>query len=177
MKSSSINKKISKTTKKKSNSAADNKRAAREKEKRAKMNKEAKKTEKRPKENKKEKKIAVEKRKGASCSSSSSSTSWGAVATCSFPMSRVWRLVRGEGSHGPAIDTRTTHDAVFLINKAAEMFLEQLTQDAYANAKRNKSITYKNLSSTVYKKKKYEFLSDFVPEKVRVEDALKAKAE
>ncbi|XP_039128952.1 uncharacterized protein LOC120265106 [Dioscorea cayenensis subsp. rotundata] len=172
---SSIKKTI---TKKKHMSESDDVSSARGKEKRATMNtEEKKKSQKRPKANNKEKE---KKRKGASFSSSSSSTSstsWGAVATCSFPMSRVWRLVRSEGCQGSAIDTRTTQDAVFLINKAAEMFLEKFTEDVYANAKHKKSVAYKNLSSTVYKEKKYEFLSDFIPEKLRGEDALKAKAE
>lgn len=105
-------------------SESDDVSSARGKEKRATMNtEEKKKSQKRPKANNKEKE---KKRKGASFSSSSSSTSstsWGAVATCSFPMSRVWRLVRSEGCQGSAIDTRTTQDAVFLINKAAVSFL------------------------------------------------------
>ncbi|XP_038972175.1 uncharacterized protein LOC103708393 isoform X1 [Phoenix dactylifera] len=97
-------------------------------------------------------------------------------ASCSFPMSRVWRLVRSEGA--AATNTRTTPDAVFLINKASEMFLGKFAEDAYATAvqERKKSIAYKHLSSTVSSGKRYEFLSDFVPEKVRAEDALKAKA-
>ncbi|KAH7691461.1 DNA-directed DNA polymerase protein [Dioscorea alata] len=177
---SSIKKTI---TKKKSMSESDDVSSALGKEKRTTINtEERKKSQKRPKANNKEKQKQKEKekkRKGASSSSSSStsSTSWGAVATCSFPMSRVWRLVRSEGCQGSAIDTRTTQDAVFLINKAAEMFLEKFTEDVYANAKHKKSVAYKNLSSTVYKEKKYEFLSDFIPEKLRGEDALKAKAE
>ncbi|KAK8947746.1 hypothetical protein KSP40_PGU011471 [Platanthera guangdongensis] len=57
----------------------------------------------------------------ASGSSSSSPpaealTSGGAI--CSFPMSRVWRLVRGECGGGAA-EIRTTSEAVFLINKAS----------------------------------------------------------
>ncbi|KAM0944924.1 putative transcription factor Hap3/NF-YB family [Dioscorea sansibarensis] len=165
--------------KKKSRSESDDLSSARGKEKRATMNTEEKKSQKRPKANKVKVKEKEKKRKGASSSSSSSSssTSWGAVATCSFPMSRVWRLVRSEGCQGSAIDTRTTQDAVFLINKAAEMFLAKFTEGVYANAKHKKSVAYENLSSTVYKEKKYEFLSDFIPEKLRGEDALKAKAE
>lgn len=116
----------------------------------------------------------------ASGSSSSSPpvealTSGGVI--CSFPMSRVWRLVRGECGGGGA-EIRTTSEAVFLINKASEMFLERLTEDAHAFAKKEhkKYISYNHLSSTVNRGKRYEFLSDFAPEKVRAEDALKARS-
>lgn len=98
-----------------------------------------------------------------------------ASASCSFPMKRAWRLVRGEAGNA---DIRTTNEAVFLINKASEMFLQRFAQEAYSNAPRDRkrSITYHHLSSTVCNGKRYEFLSDFVPEKVKAEDALKARA-
>lgn len=43
-----------------------------------------------------------------------------ASSLCSFPMRRVWRLVRGEGTNTSDSEAaRTTNDAVFLINKAS----------------------------------------------------------
>ncbi|XP_077214146.1 nuclear factor Y, subunit C10 [Tasmannia lanceolata] len=94
---------------------------------------------------------------------------------CCFPMSRVKRLMRSEGG-----DFRTTQDAVFLVNKAAEMFLQLFANDAYTSvastSARVQSVTYQHLSSVVSNGKRYEFLSDFVPEKLRAEDALSDKA-
>ncbi|PON71844.1 Transcription initiation factor [Parasponia andersonii] len=86
-----------------------------------------------------------------------------------FPMERVRRIIRSEDS-----DMRISNEAVFLVNKATEKFLEKFCGDAYASAvkDRKKSLAYKHLSSVVNKRKRYDFLSDFVPEKVKAEDAL-----
>ncbi|CAA7398983.1 unnamed protein product [Spirodela intermedia] len=103
-----------------------------------------------------------------------SSPSW------SFPMSRVRRLIAGsESAGGNSSNLRTTLDSVFVINQAAKLFLEEIAEDAHAQAtrERKKSVYYKHLSTTVGHEKRYEFLSDFVPEKVRAEGALKALAE
>ncbi|XP_058105230.1 DNA polymerase II subunit B3-1 [Magnolia sinica] len=89
-----------------------------------------------------------------------------------FPTNRIKRIVRGD-----CPDFRTTSDSVFLFNKATELFLEHFAEDAYACAVRNpkKSISYEHLSSVV-SNKRYEFLSDYVPQKLRAQDALSAKA-
>ncbi|XXG42478.1 hypothetical protein AAC387_Pa01g2749 [Persea americana] len=95
-------------------------------------------------------------------------------SNCSFPMSRIKRLMKNEG----VLHFRTTPEFVFLINKATEQFLELFAEDAYACAvrERKKSLNYEHLSSVVTKEKRYEFLSDFVPEKVRAKDALSVKS-
>ncbi|CAL9203779.1 unnamed protein product [Musa hybrid cultivar] len=102
----------------------------------------------------------------------------GGSASCSFPMSRVRRLMRLEGGNANVTISGISSDAVFLVNKASEMFLEKFVKDSFSRGMRRqkKSVTYKDLSSTVHSKKRYEFLSDFVPEKVKAEDALKARA-
>ncbi|KAL5581255.1 hypothetical protein UlMin_013697 [Ulmus minor] len=86
-----------------------------------------------------------------------------------FPMERIRRIVRSEDP-----DLRISNDAVFLVNKATEKFLEKFCEEAYASSvkDRKKSIAYKHLSSVVSKQKRYDFLSDFVPEKVKAKDAL-----
>ncbi|PON80378.1 Transcription initiation factor [Trema orientale] len=86
-----------------------------------------------------------------------------------FPMERVRRIIRSEDS-----DMRISNEAVFLVNKATEKFLEKFCGEAYASAvkDRKKSLAYKHLSSVVNKRKRYDFLSDFVPEKIKAEDAL-----
>ncbi|PQP94623.1 DNA polymerase epsilon subunit C [Prunus yedoensis var. nudiflora] len=91
------------------------------------------------------------------------------VKSYTFPMERVKRIIRSEDS-----EMRISHDAVFLVNKATEKFLQKFCEDAHACCvkDRKKSLAYKHLSSVVSKRKRYDFLSDFVPEKIKAEDAL-----
>ncbi|KAJ4971208.1 hypothetical protein NE237_004307 [Protea cynaroides] len=93
-----------------------------------------------------------------------------AVSGC-FPTHRIQRMIRSEGGF------RVSVEAIFLINKATEKFLESLTEDAHSSSvqDRKKSMHYKHLASSVSKRKRYDFLSDFVPEKVRAEDALEER--
>ncbi|XP_030546214.1 uncharacterized protein LOC115752253 [Rhodamnia argentea] len=89
---------------------------------------------------------------------------------CSFPMNRIKTIAKSEES-----DSRINHEAYFVINKATEKFIEQLCEDAYALAAardRKKSFQYNHLSSLVCEWKRYDFLSDFVPVKMKAEDAL-----
>ncbi|XP_022986059.1 DNA polymerase epsilon subunit C-like isoform X1 [Cucurbita maxima] len=90
-----------------------------------------------------------------------------------FPMNRIKKIMRDENS-----DLRINQEALFLVNKATEMFLVQFCKDAYACCAqdRKKSLAYKHLSSVVCKRKRYDFLSDFVPEKLKFEDALKERS-
>ncbi|XP_078440553.1 nuclear factor Y, subunit C10 [Wolffia australiana] len=101
-------------------------------------------------------------------------------AALSFPMSRVRRLIASsDGASANGGNLRTNLDSVFVINQAAKMFLEGITREAYSQAMREqkKAVCYKHLSSTVGREKRYEFLSDFVPEKLSAEAALNALAE
>ncbi|KAL8259914.1 hypothetical protein R6Q59_027867 [Mikania micrantha] len=86
-----------------------------------------------------------------------------------IPMSRVSRIIKSED---PSL--RITQEAVYIMNKASEKFLQVLTTEAYASAflDHKKHIDYKHLSSVVGKRRRFDFLSDFVPEKVKAEDAL-----
>ncbi|XP_015890660.2 DNA polymerase II subunit B3-1 [Ziziphus jujuba] len=86
-----------------------------------------------------------------------------------FPMDRIKRIIRSEDSN-----LRISSEAIFLVNKATEKFLEKFCADSYACCvqDRKKSLGYKHLSSIVCKRRKYDFLSDFVPEKLKAEDAL-----
>ncbi|XP_050370074.1 DNA polymerase II subunit B3-1 [Argentina anserina] len=86
-----------------------------------------------------------------------------------FPMERVKRIIKAEDS-----DLRINYDAIFLINKAAELFLEKFSGDAHKCCvkDRKKALAYKHISSVVCKQKRYEFLSDFVPEKIKAGEAL-----
>ncbi|KAL6575832.1 hypothetical protein OROHE_000813 [Orobanche hederae] len=86
-----------------------------------------------------------------------------------FPMNRVSRIIK---SSNP--DVKISQEAVFLINRASEKFLEVFSSEAYAcSFLEGKTFTaYNHLSSVVAKQKQFNFLSDFVPEKVKAEDAL-----
>lgn len=88
---------------------------------------------------------------------------------CNFPMDRIKRIFKTQSS-----DFGVTREAVFLVNKATDKFLGQFCEDAYeccAND-RKKSLGYKHLAAIVSEQSKYEFLSDYVPEKIKAEDAL-----
>ncbi|KAK4441165.1 hypothetical protein Salat_0451400 [Sesamum alatum] len=91
-----------------------------------------------------------------------------------FPMNRVSRIIKSENS-----DLRISQEAVFLINRASEKFLQLFCREAYACAflDRKNYTAYNHLSSVVSKRKRFDFLSDFIPEKLKAEDALAQTAE
>ncbi|XP_021887018.1 DNA polymerase epsilon subunit C [Carica papaya] len=88
---------------------------------------------------------------------------------CKIPINRTKRIIKSEDP-----DCLITQEALFLVNKATEMLIEKFCEDAYKCSveDRKKNLHYKHLSSVVSKETRYEFLSDFVPEKVTAEDAL-----
>ncbi|KAJ7947793.1 DNA polymerase epsilon subunit C-like [Quillaja saponaria] len=96
------------------------------------------------------------------------------VKALRIPMNRI-KMIITAGDYG----SRFSNEAIFVINKATEKFLEQFTQDAYAYAcsvhDRKESLAHKHLSSVVGKLRRYEFLLDFVPDKLKAEDALKER--
>ncbi|KAK1398455.1 DNA polymerase epsilon subunit C [Heracleum sosnowskyi] len=91
-------------------------------------------------------------------------------ADYAFPMNRVTRIVKSENS-----DVKLSAEAAFLFNKASEKFLEVFSKEAYARASKDgkKKIEYQHLSSLIPGNARFDFLSDFVPAKVKVADALK----
>ncbi|XP_010475580.1 PREDICTED: DNA polymerase epsilon subunit 4 [Camelina sativa] len=86
-----------------------------------------------------------------------------------FPMNRIRRIMRSDNS-APQI----MQDAVFLVNKATEMFIERFSEEAYESSVQDKKkfIHYKHLSSVVSNDERYEFLADYVPEKLKADVAL-----
>ncbi|XVF42705.1 hypothetical protein PTKIN_Ptkin01aG0385700 [Pterospermum kingtungense] len=58
-----------------------------------------------------------------------------------------------------------------------EKFLQQFSAEGYKCSvkDRKKSLSYKHLSTVVRDQKRYDFLSDYVPEKIKAEDALKER--
>ncbi|CAH9072945.1 unnamed protein product [Cuscuta europaea] len=86
-----------------------------------------------------------------------------------FPMSRIARIIKSEVS-----DAKLSQEATFVINKATEKFLDLLCKEAYACAflDHKPYVGYDHLSSAICKRKRFEFLSDFVPERIKAELAL-----
>ncbi|CAH9144211.1 unnamed protein product [Cuscuta epithymum] len=86
-----------------------------------------------------------------------------------FPMSRIARIIKSEVS-----DAKLSQEATFVINKATEKFLDLLCKEAYACAflDHKPYVGYDHLSSAICKRKRFEFLSDFVPERIKAEVAL-----
>ncbi|KAG6481646.1 hypothetical protein ZIOFF_058250 [Zingiber officinale] len=89
--------------------------------------------------------------------------------SCSFPMSRVRRLMRLEGGNANVTITGIASNAVFLVNKASVITLLPCPRPILLSFSPSRS---KISPSTVHGRKGYEFLS----EKMRAEDALKAMA-
>ncbi|KAK4764125.1 hypothetical protein SAY87_013563 [Trapa incisa] len=88
-----------------------------------------------------------------------------------IPISRVQSIVKSEGP-----DLRINQEAYFLINIATEKFVEQFCEDAFTSAAAQdpkRFLKYSHHSSVVNKESRYDFLSDFVPEKIKAEDLLK----
>ncbi|XP_068640873.1 DNA polymerase II subunit B3-1-like isoform X2 [Aristolochia californica] len=83
-----------------------------------------------------------------------------------FSMPRVRRLMKTQA------DLRTNRESLFLISATTAMFLQQLVQDAYEEEPR----PHKKSASVVSKQKRYEFLSDFVPERLKAKVALSERA-
>ncbi|XP_041992349.1 glutamic acid-rich protein-like [Salvia splendens] len=86
-----------------------------------------------------------------------------------FPMKRINRIAKVENP-----DRKFFQEAVFVINRASEKFLQVFCKEAYACAflEKKKQIAYNHLSSVVSKRKRFQFISDFVPEKTKAKDAL-----
>ncbi|KAK6144451.1 hypothetical protein DH2020_021271 [Rehmannia glutinosa] len=128
---------------------------------------------KKPKGNKKKSNKEDEKHKGKKRSKKEEDESEAEEksenALYRFPMNRVSRIIKSDNS-----DLRISQEAVFLINRASEKFLQLFCREAYAcSFLEDKNYTaYNHLSSVVAKRRRFDFLSDFVPEKVKAEDAL-----
>ncbi|MBA0548582.1 hypothetical protein Golob_019673 [Gossypium lobatum] len=85
---------------------------------------------------------------------------------CRFPMNRIKRIIKTEDSH-----MAVSQDVVFLVNKAAELFLEKFCEDGYKCSikDRKKSLSYKHLCTFLFESSLYMLfplpvLSDFTVE-------------
>lgn len=90
-----------------------------------------------------------------------------------FPLARVKRLIKSEG------DTRVSLEATYAIAKAVGLFLEKFVEQSFEHMIDDKrhSLSYKDLSMHVSQAKRFEFLADFVPEKVAASSALAGRAQ
>ncbi|CDP07129.1 unnamed protein product [Coffea canephora] len=88
---------------------------------------------------------------------------------CKFPMNRIQKIMKDHDA-----SARLAQEAIFLANKASEKFLELYCREAYACAflDHKKQVSYDHLASVVSKRKRFDFLSDIIPQRVKAEDAL-----
>ncbi|XP_028756993.1 nuclear transcription factor Y subunit C-6 [Neltuma alba] len=89
-----------------------------------------------------------------------------------LPMSRIKRIMKAEDP-----DLRASEEAIFVISKATVKFLKQFTRESHACSvgDQKKFLGYQRLSGVVGKQRRYDFLLDYVPEKLKAEDALRKK--
>ena len=96
-----------------------------------------------------------------------------ATGTTQLPLSRVKKLIALD----PDLNA-CSNPAAFLITRATELFIQQLTQNAHAvvrsERKPRKGIQYKDLAAAVARNDNFEFLSDVVPPMIPYKEA-KAK--
>jgi len=80
-----------------------------------------------------------------------------------FPLARVQRIIKTDEDVN-----KITSEAVFLIAKSTEFFLENFVTESYKSTKRDKrrTIQYKDLAKAVQDIDSLEFLTDIVPEKI-----------
>lgn len=85
-----------------------------------------------------------------------------------FPLARVKRLIKSEG------DTRVSLEASYVIAKGVGLFLEKFVEESFEHmiSERRHSLSYKDLAMHVSQAKRFQFLADFVPEKVTASSAL-----
>ncbi|KAI4373521.1 hypothetical protein MLD38_011640 [Melastoma candidum] len=94
---------------------------------------------------------------------------------CSLPLSRVRNIIRSNN-----LNSKVTGECYTLICKATECFINQFCEDAFelaASRGLKNVLKYEHLSSLVYNMDRYDFLSDYVPQKIKAKDAIaEAKA-
>ncbi|XP_017491124.1 PREDICTED: chromatin accessibility complex protein 1 [Rhagoletis zephyria] len=82
-----------------------------------------------------------------------------------LPLSRIRTIMKSSLNTG-----QITNEVLFLMTKATEMFVQKLTEEAYAKVKEDNNLKYKHLSQYVQKEKNLEFLLQIVPAKIKVKD-------
>ncbi|PVU99330.1 hypothetical protein BB559_000807 [Furculomyces boomerangus] len=89
-----------------------------------------------------------------------------------FPISRVKRIIKEDKNI-----TALTTEATFLVSKAVEMFVREITANSYkiCNHDKRKTIKYKDMSETVQNIDKYYFLEDIIPSTVSASGTKKPK--
>ncbi|XP_067124961.1 chromatin accessibility complex protein 1 [Centruroides vittatus] len=82
-----------------------------------------------------------------------------------FPLSRIKTIMKSS----PDV-LLLSQDSVFLIAKAAEMFVEYLAKESFKLSKDRVTIGYKDLAEVVNSKEYLEFLQDIIPRKMKAKD-------
>ncbi|KAM9986067.1 hypothetical protein ACTFIZ_004320 [Dictyostelium cf. discoideum] len=80
-----------------------------------------------------------------------------------LPVARIKRIMRCDK------DVKIiSSDAVMLVAKSTEMFLDYLVKEAYKASGKKKTLQYKDLASTIKGVDNLDFLSEIIPEKVSI---------
>eukprot|EP01132_Coremiostelium_polycephalum_P000963 gene963-1226_t len=116
---------------------------------------------------------AMAARRGNKSTSATSTTSTSSTTTSTapkkprttstqLPIARVKRIMK----HDKDVK-HISNDALMLIAKSTELFLDYIVKEAYkkTSSEKKKILSYKDLSSTVKDLDNLEFLSDIIPEK------------
>ncbi|XP_018570445.1 chromatin accessibility complex protein 1 [Anoplophora glabripennis] len=61
-------------------------------------------------------------------------------------------------------------ESIFLMCRAAELFIKHLATESYNTTGNGKKLDYKNLAQIVHSDDKYEFLRDIMPKKITVRE-------
>jgi len=99
----------------------------------------------------------------SSSSTSTTTTRKPRSSATQLPIARVRRIMKSDK------DVKIiSADALFLVTKSTEMFLEYLVKEAYKKTTHDsrKILSYKDLATTVKDVDSLEFLDDIIPEKV-----------
>ncbi|KAJ1502945.1 hypothetical protein HMI54_014832 [Coelomomyces lativittatus] len=90
----------------------------------------------------------------------SSNSTTTTTTTTVFPLSRIRNLIKEDEDI-----KHITNDAVFIVSKAAELFLQKFSWTVYevANSDKRKIIQYKDLVYAIDTVDEYFFLEDIVP--------------
>ncbi|KAH7331899.1 hypothetical protein KP509_20G056500 [Ceratopteris richardii] len=85
-----------------------------------------------------------------------------------FPLARVKRLIKNDE------DMRMSSEATYAIARAVGLFVEKFVEHSFEHMvnDRRHALTYKDLATHVSHAKRFQFLADYVPEKITAISAL-----
>ncbi|KAJ1914600.1 hypothetical protein H4219_004709 [Mycoemilia scoparia] len=94
----------------------------------------------------------------------------GPTGTTHLPAARVKKIVKEDRDI-----VACSQDALFLISKATELFIESLMHESFEFSRldKRKTVQYKDMAKAVQSIEPYDFLSDVIPPTVPIRKAVK----